>query len=1408
MQYIVVFARQRRLLNHPEVTRFFAWCCLTLSLLFLFGALDAAQGKTLRVGVYESPPVVYQNDQGRYAGLSIKMLEYIADKEGWTLQYIPGSFAQCLERLKRGDIDLQVYIAYSEERARFYDFTKVNLISNWGQVYRQPGVHIDSLLDLHGKTVALIQEGIHTQALRELTRKFDISCRFIEVGHTTQVFTLVHEQQVDAGVVSRIFGDSQAQHYNVEKTSIIFNPIEIRYALPKGQNLDIGLAIDAHLQALKQEKNSFYYQELEANLGIENIWMIPAWLKWALVIGLVCLLLFISLGLRYQVQLKTAELVKKHRDLEQEMQRREHAEDVLREREHRYRLIVEHQNDLILTFDADLRITFVCPMYCQTFGKNEEELVGQQFFSLIHAEDHDRVKQSLKNLKKPPYTCSHEERAKTLDGWRWLSWSNRAIVDEDGQMTEVVAVGRDITERKQAEHALQVSEARYRKLFDEAIYGIALADAETGILLDCNQALLQLVQREKSEVVGQHQKFLHPPQDAIENFSSTFFQHQKDKEGQVLETYIITKTGELKQVEIKANMLEWQGRKILQGIFRDITERKQAEEQIRSLARFPHENPNPVLRIHQDGTILYANPASSVLLSCWECAVDQKLPVSWQQVVTEVFITRENTTIDTCCDDQVFSLSFASIPDVEYINIYGANITLRKRAEEELHTYHSHLEKLVEQRTNHLEQEITERRHVENALRESEQRLRLIKEVAVASNLASSQEEAFQRTIESVCHYTNWPVGHVYYLSKEQGNPELVPTDIWYLSQPGQFENFRDITSRISFSAGIGLPGRVLANRQPTWIVDVTQDSNFPRAEYEEDLGVRGAFAFPVIVENDVAAVLEFFSPQAEQPDDLLLDAMTQIGFQVGTVISRDRLKEQRRRLNEELEQRVFARTQELQQANQALQQAKALAETAQQSAESANQAKSRFLANISHELRTPLNVILGYAQLMTRSSRLTDEHRENLNVILRSGQHLLLLINDILDLAKIEAGRISVNPRSIDLYHLLDDMEEMFALRAKKKHLYLNFDCDAEVPQYIRTDESKLRQILTNFFSNAIKFTQTGGVTLHINKDHPKNENCVTIQLHFSISDTGCGIAPEEMEKLFDAFSQTESGRQANEGTGLGLSISRQFIRLMGGDVHVSSEVDKGTTFTFTIRVEPVDACEMAKEKSPPPVVGLSPQQPDYRILIVDDNFENRALLKYILEPVGFNIQEAENGKEALESVSQWHPHLILMDIRMPVMDGLEATRRIKADPVGESTKIIAVMASAFVNDRQAALEAGCDDFVRKPFHEHQIFEAISEHLPVQYVYDEIPEPQNPESKKQDGVEPLLTPTALRTLPAELLENLEQATIRANITTMFQLIRQIHPFNAHVAEVLTHLTKNFDYQTILTAIQDTKEEI
>lgn len=385
------------------------------------------------------------------------------------------------------------------------------------------------------------------------------------------------------------------------------------------------------------------------------------------------------------------------------------------------------------------------------------------------------------------------------------------------------------------------------------------------------------------------------------------------------------------------------------------------------------------------------------------------------------------------------------------------------------------------------------------------------------------------------------------------------------------------------------------------------------------------------------------------------------------------------------------------------LQQAKA-------SADLANQAKSQFLAHISHELRTPLSTILGYAQLMARTPPLSPEQQEYLNIINRSSEHLLTLINDVLEMTKIESGKLTLNETPLPLSALLTTLEGMFEPQVRNKALGFEIEVAPEVPSYLQIDEIKLRQILINLLSNAVKFTERGQVTLRVStlpNSHP-------LRLVFEVEDTGPGIAPEEMEGLFDPFIQTEVGRRSQGGTGLGLPISQRFAQLMGGEISVRSQVGQGSVFHFEVPVTPVDATELASPQPRRQVTGLTPGQPTYRILVVEDQAANRQLLVKQLTTVGFEVRSVVNGEEAIAQFQTWHPDLIWMDVRMPGIDGYEVTQRIRtlesiptpadappSSPPPAPTKIIALTANAFEEERMAALAAGCDDFVRKPIQE-----------------------------------------------------------------------------------------------------------
>ncbi|HEX4769354.1 MAG TPA: two-component regulator propeller domain-containing protein [Bryobacteraceae bacterium] len=493
---------------------------------------------------------------------------------------------------------------------------------------------------------------------------------------------------------------------------------------------------------------------------------------------------------------------------------------------------------------------------------------------------------------------------------------------------------------------------------------------------------------------------------------------------------------------------------------------------------------------------------------------------------------------------------------------------------------------------------------------------------------------------------------------------------------------------------------------------------------------------------------------------------------------------------NTRLEVQVAQRTRELQIAKNSAEAAKNSAEAAQTAAEQANQAKSMFLANMSHELRTPLNAILGFSNLL-RASRISPEQRRDLDIVNRSGEHLLSLINDVLDMAKIDSGRIVIESAPLDLREIISGVIDLMRLRAEQKGLHLSILQTPEFCPFVEADGEKLRQALINLVGNAVKYTAGGSVILGV--DSRPAENPQYCRLVMEVQDTGIGIAPDDQARIFDPFVQ--AGKPSTQkGTGLGLAISKRYIELMGGTIQVESAPGKGSLFRIQIpvlKLEESDVTGTAAHRGR--IIALAPDQPEYRVLIVEDQVENWLLLRRLLEGAGFPAQVCDDAAAAIDKFITWRPHFIWMDWRLPGMDGLEATRRIRELEGGRDVKIAILSAFAFTEYRDEALAAGVDDFVSKPFQAEEIFNCLSRHLGVRYVYEEA---------VANNTNTTLVHAVLAGLPAELRKDLREAVISLDSEAIASVIGRMSEHNPALARTLSQYAGRYAYSPILEALR------
>lgn len=498
---------------------------------------------------------------------------------------------------------------------------------------------------------------------------------------------------------------------------------------------------------------------------------------------------------------------------------------------------------------------------------------------------------------------------------------------------------------------------------------------------------------------------------------------------------------------------------------------------------------------------------------------------------------------------------------------------------------------------------------------------------------------------------------------------------------------------------------------------------------------------------------------------------------------------------NEELERRVEERTRDLSQRSAQLETQTQELVKAIEKAEIANRTKTIFLANMSHELRTPLNAIIGFSQLMHHDVNLTSKQKNVLDTINNSGNHLLRLINSILDLSRIEAGKLLVSLGTFDLYKFLEEIKAMFDIKIQEKNLDYTLLVDASLPRYITSDQGKLSQIIINMIGNAVKFTDNGSITIRVYPDDIENKDVTKVPLVIAVEDTGCGIAEHEREMIFNIFAQSEKRLLTREGAGLGLAISREYSRLLGGELSLTTEVGKGSTFYCRIQCSVGSKDDIKPSNGYHLITGIKNIEYIPNILVVDDIETNRDVVHMLLEKVGFHVKDASSGSQALEIIKEWPTDLIVMDRVMPGIDGLEVTRKLKSNPQWEHLPVIIVSAGAFEEDRTAALEAGADKFLGKPFNEKKFFNYIKELLHIDYIYKEVSG-----DKEQEPVG-VLTPDMFEGLPREFVFKMRDTFYRGFLNEINMVIEECFTYDQKLAKTLSYYADDFNYQIIIKTI-------
>lgn len=1081
---------------------------------------------------------------------------------------------------------------------------------------------------------------------------------------------------------------------------------------------------------------------------------------------------------------RLGELDRQNKHLQAEVRTRVRAEQALQESEAELRAIFAAMTDIVLVRNAEGRCIKIAPTAAANLVKPASEMINRTTHEVLPESVADLVLNAIQQVLKTQQSINVEYSYTVGEREVWLDAKVSVLSPES-----VIIVARDISDRKQAESALRESQHFIQAIADSnpnLLYVYDLIEQRNVYSNRQLAVMLGYTAREIQDMgTAMMSNLLNP--DDLPEFLESVQKVEQAKDGDVIECQyrMKHKNGEWRWMHswdtVFLRTTDGKPKQLL-GAANDITDSKLAQEKLlasqQRISFLLQQTPIAIIELNLNLEIITWNPATEKLFGY------SKEEVLGRNVPDFIVPNNCYHKIFQILSNKINADSVASCSTYKTITKDGKNIVCE--------WYNTPLinENGIAIGIALMAVDITERKQAEAELQESALRQRAIARIIERMRQTLDIREIFYATTRELRETMKCDRVALYRFNPDWSG-EFVAESVdskWvsFIQAQESDANFTedaldsenclvkkfDSTSQKVRDTYLQETEGGAYSRGKTYLcVPDIYKQGFDNCYIQllERFEAKSYITVPIFCGEKLWGLLASYQNSApRQWSEAEINVAVHVGTQLGVALQQAEL---------------LARTQ-----RQSMELLKS-----KENAEVANRAKSQFLASMSHELRTPLNAILGFSQVMARNSSITEEQKEYIEIINRSGEHLLELINDVLSMSKIEAGQITINESRFNLYNFLNSLREMLQLKANSKGLRLIFENIGDLPQYIQTDEAKLRQVLINLIGNAIKFTQHGTVSLRVSSP-AENKS----QLYFEIADTGPGISPSEIPTLFQPFVQTEAGRKSMQGTGLGLPISQQFVKIMGGDITVESEVDRGTIFSFKIRVNLVTESDEQEASTVKQVIALEPGQPTYRILIVEDVVENRQLLVKLLVPLGFEVCEATNGQEGIALQSIWNPHLILMDMLMPVMDGYEATRQIKQTPEGRETIIIALTASAFDEQRQIILSAGCNDLICKPFREEVLFEKIAHHLNLRYIYEE-------ENSSTSFCAPMLkslTTEDLSVMPTDWVVELHRSALCVDDNRILELIEQIPETEANLANALTDLVDNFRIDIIIDLTQ------